>query len=160
MRRFCFILLVIALVAPAAAFAGDRAAGATGDGSLVVTDANGTVIVQGKGVIFGHFVQGQLTVIDYRPDDPTNSLTASGAKGRVLHIGAGYAGSDIRFLLPAGRYTIQLVGFGLDISAVGKGNVSATGAGTGDDGSFAVNGGKPQPLPKASAAQIFGVKSL
>src|SRR6185437_4900462 len=62
MRRICLILLVSAFAAPVAALAADRTGG---EGSLVFSDANGTIIVQGKGLIFGHFDQGALMVLDY-----------------------------------------------------------------------------------------------
>jgi hypothetical protein len=155
MRRICFILLVIALTVPTAALAGDRA---VGDGSLVVTNASGTIIVQGKGLIFGHVDQGTLVVLDYRPDGSSAVLTVNGARGKIVRSGTS-TGNDVRFLLPSGRYTIELVGTGIDVSAVGKGLVSVTGAGTSDDGSFTVNGGKQLPLTKGSASQLFGAKS-
>jgi len=156
MRRICLILLVTALAAPAAAIAGDRMLSTAGDGSLVATAVNGTVIVQGRGLIFGHVDQGVVIVIDYRPDEPSTSLTVTGAKGKLVHAGAAYSGGDVRFLFPSGRYTIQLTGLGISASAVGKGSVSVTGAGTADDGSYTVNGGKPQAVAKSSAGQTFG----
>src|SRR6476659_953401 len=128
MRRICLILLVSAFAAPVAALAADRT---SGEGSLVFSDANGTIIVQGKGLIFGHFDQGALMVLDYRPDDPNASITVSGSRVRVVK--GTYSGSDIRFLFPSGRYTLELIGTGIALSAVGKGSVSVTGAGTNDD---------------------------
>ena len=98
-------------------------------------------------------------MLDYRPDDPSDVLTVTGAIGKLVRSGATSTGTDIRFLLPSGRYKIELVGTGIDVSAVGRGWVSATGAGTFDDGSFTVNGGKPQQLAKGSAGQPFGGKS-
>jgi hypothetical protein len=157
MRRICLILLVTALTAPVAALAADRA---LGDGSLVVSDANGTIIVQGKGLIFGHFEQGALIVLDYRPDDVTAAMTVSGAKLKAARASATYSGSDIRFLFPSGRYTIELIGNGIAVSAVGRGVVSVTGAGTTADGTFMANGGKPQAVPKVSVSQFFGGKSI
>ena len=35
-----------------------------------------------------------------------------------------------RFLLPGGRYQLEIDGSGIDVSAVGKGNVSGLGTGT------------------------------
>ena len=41
-----------------------------------------------------------------------------------------FTGTDVRFLLPSGRYTIELIGVGIDASAVGKGSIVATGLGS------------------------------
>jgi hypothetical protein len=153
MRRICLILLVSAFAAPVAALAADRV---SGEGSLVFSDANGTIIVQGKGVIFGHFDQGALMVLDYRPDDPNASITVSGSKVRADKATGTYSGSDIRFLFPSGRYTLELIGNGIAVSAVGKGSVSVTGAGTNDDGTVATNGGRPQEVARGSASLVFG----
>jgi hypothetical protein len=157
MRRICLILLVGTLTLPVAALAADRA---LGDGSLVVSDANGTIIVQGKGLIFGHFEQGALIVLDYKPDDVTDSLTVSGTRLKAARASGTYSGSDVRFLFPSGRYTLELIGNGIAVSAVGRGIVSLTGAGTTDDGTFTANGGKPQDVPKVSVNQLFGGRSL
>ena len=155
MRRICFILLVTALATPVAASASGRA---SGDGSLAVTGASGTLVIKGRGVIFGHFDQGALIVLDYTADDSfgSTSPTVTAAKSKVVRTGGTYAGTDVRFLFPAGRYTIEFVGLNIDISAVGKGFVSVTGAGTLDDGTIAINGGKPQPVLKAAPAEWFG----
>jgi hypothetical protein len=167
MRRLCLIVLVSVLTVPAAAVAasqvanGGSAAGvsrAVGDGSLAVAGASGTIIVAGKGLIFGHFDEGTLTVLDYKSDDPTATLSVTGAKLKVNQGLSVYSGSDVRFLLPSGRYTVRLVGTGIDASAVGVGYVGTIPLGTADDGTFAVNGGKPQPLAKGAAGQSFGGK--
>jgi hypothetical protein len=157
MRRLCLILLVTALSLPAAAIGADRA---SGDGSLAISGASGTVIVQGYGgLIFGQIDQGTVLVVDYKPDDPTSVLSVAGAKPKSIPGATAYSGSNLRFLLPAGHYVVELIGTGIDASAVGKGIVGATGFGTPDDGSLAVNGGKPQPLTKVNTSLAFGAKS-
>jgi hypothetical protein len=70
-----------------------------------------------------------------------------------------FAGADVRFLLPSGRYTIELIGVGIDASAVGKGSIVATGLGSDDDGSYTVNGGKTQDLGKVPTSDVFGAKA-
>jgi hypothetical protein len=156
MRRLFLILLASVLLVPGAAFARDRA---TGDGSLQVADASARVIyVQGTGVIFGHFDWGVLTVVE--PYDPVG-LTApqiSGAPSKIVGNSVRYSGSDVRFLFPNGRYTLKFEGIGLDISAVGKGTVTAAGLGTPDDGDITVNGGKPQQLGLNVISASFGAK--
>ncbi len=154
MRRICLILfLTAALGAPAAAVASDRAAG---DGSLGLSAANGTVVVKGHGVIYGHFDQGTLFVLDYKPDDGASVPAVSNSKVRSGRGGAVYSGTDVRFLLPSGRYTIQLIATDVNASAVGKGSVIVTGAGTADDGTVTVNGGKPVPLSKVTTTEAYG----
>jgi hypothetical protein len=152
MRKLLVLLLVV-LAAPVAALA---AAQATGDGSLSVTRASGTIFVQGRGVIYGHFDSGTLMVLDYRPDDLTSLPAVSSGKSKYSGSSGVYTGNDVRFLLPSGRYTIELIGVRIDASAVGRGNVVVTGLGTFDDGSFAVNGGKPQPLTRLADNDSFG----
>ena len=146
MRKLLVLLLVV-LAAPAAALA---AAAGAGDGSLAVTHASGTIFVQGRGVIYGHFDSGTLMVLDYKPDDLTSVPGRLERASRSTAAARGvYTGTDVRFLLPSGRYTIELIGVRIDASAVGRGSIVVTGLGTFDDGSFAVNGGKPQPLDTA-----------
>jgi hypothetical protein len=152
MRKLLVLLLVLLAVTPAAW----AAAGSSGDGALAVTRASGTIFVQGRGVIYGHFDSGTLMVLDYRPDDLTSVPAVSSGKSKYSGSSGVYTGTDVRFLLPSGRYTIELIGVRIDASAVGRGNVVVTGLGTFDDGSFAVNGGKPQPLSRIADNDSFG----
>src|SRR5581483_7952660 len=98
---------------------------------------------QGSGLVFGHIQQGTLAVQSYDAAD-TYAPQISGASGRVVGNAVVYSGSDIRFLLPNGRFSIRIDGTGIDISAVGKGTVVAIGLGTADDGTLSVNSGAAQ----------------
>lgn len=154
MRLFALILIVASFVAVPAAIA-ER--GASGDGSLVVSNANAlTVTVSGSGLIFGHIQQGTLTIVDYSPAEggtPQVSGAATRvAAGKVIR----YFGTDVRFLFPSGKYTLRFEGFGIGVSAVGKGFVSATGLGTTDDGTVATNGGKGVALDSTTSMLVFG----
>ena len=116
--------------------------------------------VQVKGVIFGHFDKGKMTIVgDYKPDVPGTLNTVSsakmdikGAKSNVV-----YSGNDVRFLFPSGAVTLKFEGSGIDLSAVGKGTLKVTGKTSVDDGTVAVNGQKATPLP---AVVAFGGTSL
>src|SRR5581483_3595550 len=142
MWRLIPILLASLLCVPAA-LADRRAAG---DGSLVVSGASARAItVRGSGLVFGHIQQGTLAVQSYDAAD-TYAPQISGASGRVVGNAVVYSGSDIRFLLPNGRFSIRIDGTGIDISAVGKGTVVAIGLGTADDGTLSVNSGAAQEL--------------
>jgi hypothetical protein len=132
MRRIClFSVASFALALGAVAATGASSAplwGTGGGGSLAVNGANGSLVVTGQGVIFGYFDQGSLLVFRYSPDSPNDAISVEGASARS---GSGvtiYSGSQVRFLLPAGHYTVEVVGSGIDVSAVGHGtiNVSAS----------------------------------
>jgi hypothetical protein len=153
MRRIALVLLALALGLPAAASA---ARSAPSDGSLVVSNADGVLTVQVKGVIFGHFDRGKLTVVDYKTDTPNALLTVSGAKMDLKGAKANvvYSGNDVRFLFPSGTFTLRFDGSGIDLSAVGRGSLKASGKGSFDaDGTVAVNGQKATPLPSVA---VFG----
>jgi hypothetical protein len=157
MRRFCLLLLVTVLALPAAALAARSAP----DGSLVVSEANGTVIVRGKGLIYGHLAQARLTILDYKPDGVTVPSVTGAKWWKVMPgtLDVVYYGSDVRFLFPSGKYVLKFEGTGIDISAVGTGTVQIVGAGSGDDGSFVVNGGKPVDVAFAARAAYGGSSS-
>lgn len=127
MRRICtLILIVAALAVPAGAFAGRL-----GDGSLNVSGATGGIVLSGKGVVFGHVARGTIIVLSYKPDG--NAVPQVSSAKMTLSSDASsvnYSGSDMRFLFPGGRYKLEIDGTGIDISAVGKGSVSAAGVGT------------------------------
>ena len=157
MRRI-IVFLALALVVPASALA---VPAAVGDGALALNSASGTIYVSGRGLIYGHFDSGTLMVLDYHPDDGVSTPVVSSGKGKFVK-GAGsgvFAGADVRFLLPSGRYTIELIGVGIDASAVGKGNIFTTGLGSPDDGSYTVNGGKQVFLGKLPTSDVFGAKA-
>ncbi len=157
MRRFSLILVVVLLAFPAAALA---SAGAVGDGSLAVANGNvKAIVVVGRGLIYGYVDQGAVTVISYVPDD-SNQFQISGAGAPTKSSGGGtkYAGSAMRFLI-SGAYTLKFEGSGINISAVGKGNVSALGtdpAPPSSDGTLAVNGGKPLSLGRVMTVTSYG----
>jgi hypothetical protein len=155
MRR-TFLIVALMLAVPAAALAAPMAAG---DGSLSLNSASGTIFVQGRGVIYGHIDSGTLMVLDYRPDDGVSSPSVSSGTGRLPKGAGAFAGNDVRFLLPSGRYTIELIAVGISANAVGKGSIVATGLGTTDDGSYTVNGAKAQPLGKVPTNDSFGTKA-
>jgi len=154
MRRLSLLFLLLALAAPTLAL-GVRTG--PGDGSLVVTNADGTITVSGKGVIFGHFDRGTLTVLEYKPDDNT-APSVSSAKMKPLNakLNVVYSGSDVRFLFPGGKYVLKIDGAGVDISAVGRGRVQVLGTGLPDDGSISVNGLKAQPVSVTGSASFGG----
>ena len=148
MRKLLLILLAAVLILPAAARAGRDS---PGDGSLVVSSADGKLTVQGKGLIFGHLDSGKITVVEYKPDDNTALPSVSGAKFKIVGGRVVYSGNDVRFLFPGGRYNLIVEGTGIAISAVGNGKITPVGAGTNDDGSLTVDGSRSQQIGTAGA---------
>jgi hypothetical protein len=156
MRRLT-VLLLLCLALPAAAFA---ARGAPGDGSLVVSNADGSLTVLVKGVIFGHFDRGKMTVVEYKADSANALPTVSGAKWDVkgAKLNVVYNGKDVRFLFPSGTFTLKFDGSGIDLSAVGKGSLVVGGKiSPSDDGTVSVNGAKATGLTSLS---LFGGATL
>jgi hypothetical protein len=160
MRRICLVLLAATLALPALAAA---ARVAPGDGSLGVVNANGIIVVQGKGLIYGHLGRGTLTLLDdYNPDD-LKVPAVSGARMELKMdlVGSGarvvYTGTDVRFFFPAGRYALRFEGADIDISAVGKGTVRFLGRDGQEMGTYSVNGSRPLPLTNVPASVSYGV---
>src|SRR5438477_314914 len=58
-----------------------------------------------------------------------------------------WGGTRVRFRLIGGAFKVVVRGRGINLSVVGKGNVTLAGAGTADDGSYSVNGGDYIPIP-------------
>ncbi|HWB22276.1 MAG TPA: hypothetical protein VG652_05270 [Gaiellaceae bacterium] len=157
MRRFFLIGVVLLLVFPATAFAG---ASSIGDGSLAVSNANvKSIVVVGHGLIYGYVDRGAVTVISYTPDD-SNQFQISGAATPTKPATGGtrYVGSALRFLI-SGTYTLKFEGWGINLSAVGKGTAMANGADpltSPTDGTLSVNGGKLQSLSSTQTLAAFG----
>jgi len=156
MRRICLILVAGALSMPGLAFA---LPSAEGDGSLGVTGGNGTLTVSGHGVIFGYFDQGTLLVLSYRPDDPSATMSVAGASARPDAVVATYSGTGVRFLLPAGHYTLELIATGIDLSAVGRGTVEAYALNPFPAGELVLDGGKPISFAGVVSPLSFGKDS-
>lgn len=138
---------------PALASAAETSAG---DGALGVSAANGTIYLQGHGVIYGHFDSGTVMVLNYVPDDGVSVPAVSSPKAKYSRGSGVYSGTDVRFLFASGKYTLELIGTDMNVSAVGKGSIVATGVGTADDGAITVNGGKPESISKTPVSDLFG----
>jgi hypothetical protein len=157
MRKALVFVSLCVLLAPALAF-GSRLA--PGDGSLVVTDASAELSISGQGLIYGHIDSGTITVVgDYKPDNNNSLSTVTGAKQSIVGSNVVYTGSDVRFYFPGGKYKLIVDGTGIDLSAVGHGNVTSAGLGFADDGSFSVDSGKSRSAD-ATGTFSFGSKAL
>lgn len=159
MRKASFILLLVfTLAVPAAALAGSRA---KGDGTLSVRDGNGRVTLTARGTFFGRVDGGRIVYTTLDPADEsfpdffdTCERTKPLLDGSVV-----CSGTSLRFrLLGASKVKITLVGKGIDLSAVGKGQAILNGDETQFDlGEYALNGGLYKPLPTEPLVVTFGI---
>jgi hypothetical protein len=156
MRRLSLILLSCLIVAPAA-LANARA---TGDGVLEVSNVDGTVLVTGKGVLWGQMHVGRLVVNDPLLGDGTPLV--SGWEKRVPGVCdtcTVYSGRDLHFRVTGGKYRLYFDGAGIDFSAVGVGTAALTGDVSAlDAGDYALDGGKWTPVPWLKRVVTFGAQ--
>jgi hypothetical protein len=146
MRR---ILLTFAVLAALAMPAGSAARERTpNDGTLSVRDARGTITIQGRGGVIGTFVRGSVTINDPVDGDGTGPIVTGDewSKERSETMTT-WGGTRVRFRIIGGSFKIVVKGRGINLSLVGKGNVTLKGAGTDDDGNYSVNGEEYTPIP-------------
>lgn len=157
MRRLAFIFVLAAVAVPAAAVAADRS---TGDGAFELRSANSTVILTGRGVLWGQLDNGSLRVTD--PTTATApTLLVSGAE-HTRPVGENvtvYWGTNITFRETGGKYRIRFKGSGLDLTAIGSGTADMTGdPTTATDGSYALDSGKWQSIPLLEKVVPYGAQ--
>lgn len=168
MRRFAILALsACALAAPAAALA---FSGASGDGTLVVTNGSAprgvaVVTLTIDGAAIGHVSTGSPDQMDkvviYDPNN-TNDIGASATNGASLTktstsdaaTGATttrLVGNDFRFRAAGGVYKIWIYGSGAHLFAVGTGKVMLQGMpdSGASDGKYSIDGGDWHSLPAA-----------
>ena len=146
MRRLLTFGLLVALALPAASAA--RTYGAT-DGTLSVQDARGTITISARGGVIGSFARGSVTISDPIEGDGTGPIITGDDFPPIERndTTTTWRGTKVRFRIIGGSFRIVVKGRGVNLSLVGKGNVTLAGAGTGDDGSYSVNGGDYLALP-------------
>jgi hypothetical protein len=154
-RRLLLTPALLALAVPAVAVAH---VGAPGDGTLIVKNGSGKVVIAARnGGVIGRFEQGTLKVRDPNPEDEVEEVVTGAEKTRdVDDFVTVYSGKNIRFRFIGGPFKITLtrVTTGIDLSATGKGTVWLQGAGTLDDGTYSRNGDKPKPLPLLQLTEL------
>ena len=151
MRRLLFTCLLAGLLLPASALAASLA---PGDGTLAIRNAAGepgqlVVSLSINGAAIGQVNRGRLVVlpgVGPEPDVTGASRQIDRADGSTV-----YMGSGIRFRAVAGNFRVRIWGVGIDINAVGQGNVRLSGTGL---GKFSLNGGAWTPLPEAGTFSI------
>ena len=163
MRRALITCLGLgALALPAAALAFGTA---PGDGSLVVQKGSApprvaVVTLSVNGTVIGHVSTGSPdqvdTVVIWDPNN-TGDIGGSGANGQSLSKTVSTSdqrtklvGSDFRFRAANGVYKVWIYGSGVNLFAVGAGQVTLQGMPKSSglpDGQYAINGGDWHSLP-------------
>jgi len=145
MRRLLTFAVLVALALPAASAAQRRG---PNDGTLSIRDARGVVIINGRGGVIGSFARGSVTINDPVEGDGTGPIVTGDDWSRERNdTTTTWGGTRVRFRIIGGRFTIRVKASGINLSLVGKGTVTLKGAGTEDDGTFAVNGEEFSPMP-------------
>ena len=148
MRRLGLVALALLLVAPAAPLARPLP---PSDGTLVIKNGRGTIVLQVKGACVGWMASGKLTLTDNDPYDENTPLVRGRIKSRPHQLSDAttvYKGQGIRFRMVQGSYRLKFEGGGIHLSAVGRGWVTFDG----DDryennGAYSLNGDDPEPFP-------------
>jgi len=140
MRKFVLTLVLglvlTALAVPSAAFARPAE---RGDGTLAVKNAVGQVTIRAQGTVLGRIANGTLTILDLSPNGSNDTqVFGFDRKPRLRPDGTSvYQGSDMRFRVVGGQYTVVVLGSGINLSAVGRGSVLGQGV---TDGVFSTDG--------------------
>jgi len=139
MRRLLTFAMLAALCLPAAAAARERG---PNDGTLSVKDGHGIVTINGRGGAIGTLAKGSVTITDPIDGDGTGPIVTGDDLPPIERSDTTttWRGWGVRFRIIGGAFKIVVRGRGINLSFVGKGNVTLNGAGTDDDGTYAVNG--------------------
>src|SRR4051812_20153723 len=144
MRR----LLVLTLILSACTVPLALAAGTPTDGTLSVKRGKGALTLKVTGTIIGHVNNGRIQIRDFRPSD-LNSPQWSCKRHRISKQVSYCNGRNLGFRVEDGRFTVNVRGTGISISAVAYGQVEIDGAGdTGvNDGVMSIDNEPYQSLP-------------
>jgi hypothetical protein len=165
MRRTALIVLLCALVVPAAAWAGPRV---LGDGTLSVRNGDGVVRLDlDRGVVIGRIGNGKIELIGAQDEACSEPLVWDdgeqilgeiqprvAADGTVV-VTCAYQGQNLRFrLLGSDAATFRLTGDNISVSAVGRGRGQIRGQSSLttpkralSDGTYSLNGDDYASLP-------------
>jgi hypothetical protein len=144
MRRFLGLtLLLLAVTVPLA-----LAAGTPTDGTLSIKRGRGAVALKVTGTIIAHVNNGRIQVRDFRPYD-ANVPQWSCKRHRISRQVSYCNGRNLGVRVEDGRFTVNVRGNGISISAVAHGQVDVDGAGdTGvSDGVMSIDDAPYQSLP-------------
>jgi hypothetical protein len=172
MLRAFLVAVLICVVAPTAALASSPPPppAPTDDGTLVVKNATNddkraSVVYLNRfnGAIVGQIDQGRLVVTDPDPnDDVVPDVTGAESSHVVSDKVTIYSGTDIRFRVVGGTFTLKIYGRGVDVNAVGHGAVTlASSFTTLKRGQYSIDGAPFAllPLPDLGDVSTFTIPS-
>jgi hypothetical protein len=119
------LTLFVCAIAAAVALVGSAAGAAAVAGELSLERGRGTVAIEIRGVVLGRLTNGTLRVTDLTPRDRFTPAVV-GRKLTWERIGPRtvvYRGQGLRFRMIGGSYKIVVRGWGISVSAVGRGAV-------------------------------------
>ena len=153
MRRLLGLtLLLLAITVPLA-----LAAGTPTDGTLSVKRGKGTLALKVTGTIIGHVNNGRIQIRDFRPSD-ANAPQWSCKRHRISKQVSYCTGRNLGFRVENGRFTVNVRGTGISISAVAHGVVDIDGTGDNglSDGVMSIDNAPYQSLPDFWTAFTLG----
>jgi hypothetical protein len=142
-----FLALLGVLAVPF--FSGAAVAKSTGptDGALAVKNADGRIIFNGRGGLIGRLDKGQVTIKDPNPNDGTGPIvTGADSTQSIGERTTRYSGTNLRFRIIGGTFTVTVYATGIDASVIGNGLVTLDGTNT-TTGTYALNGDTSQAFP-------------
>jgi hypothetical protein len=123
--RKLLVLLVLALVLPAAAYSQLRVS----NGTLSIREGRGVVQLDARGSMTGR-VNGRLTITDTKPFDTKRPLVYGAKKTTYRNARTTvYQGKNLRFRLSGARFVIRMDGKAIFLSAIAHGTGMLDGAG-------------------------------
>lgn len=148
MRRFGLIAVAFVLAVPAASMARPSP---PGDGTLVVRNGRGVIVLQIKGAVVGTMASGKLTLTDNDPYDENDPVVRGFLRPRPQQLNDAttvYRGQDIKYRMLQGSYRLKFEGTGIHLSAVGRGWVTFDGDDRFDNaGLYSLNGAPWELIP-------------
>jgi hypothetical protein len=146
MRHLLTFAVLVALLVPASSSA--RSSGPN-DGTLSLRDARGTFIISARGAVIGSLARGSVTIKDPVEGDGSGPIVTGEDFPPVekSEDTTTWRGTRVRFRIIGGAFRVRVQGRGINLSLVGKGNVTLRGADTEDDGIYSVNDGAYLPIP-------------
>jgi hypothetical protein len=123
--RKTVVLLLLALIIPAAAHSGQPAA----NGTLSIREGRGVVELNARGSMTGR-VNGQVSITDPKPYDSKRPVVYGATKTTYKNVRTTiYRGKNLRFRLIGARFEIRIQGRAIFLSAIARGDGYIDGAG-------------------------------
>jgi hypothetical protein len=159
MRRFLLILgLLAALAAPTVVSAAART-----DGTLSIKRGRATVAIKlQRGTVIGRLASGQVKIRDVSPyDGPPPDVHHCRRIRYPSPTTTLCIGRKLTFRALDGRFVVNVKGTGIFLSAVGRGQVTITGAANPNlpNGVMSINNGAYQPIPDFEMVFPLGAPS-